>query len=200
MWSSILSIALTFFLIANPVGNSPAIIALIKDFDFARQKLILLREATIALLLALFFQYCGELFLNALHIEDYAVTITGGLILLLVAYGMVFQVLPTEDETVKKQEPFIVPIATPILSGAGLLSVIMLFSSKEQNDFMITSAILIAWAGVYLVLALAPYLQKLIGNRGLSALEQVMGMILALMSMDMVVKGTAMFLKTLGSE
>lgn len=197
MWSSIFSIALTFFLIANPVGNSPAIIALVKDFDFRRQKIILFREATIAMLLALFFQYFGELFLAALNIKDYAVTITGGLLLLLVAYGMIFHETPPDETAIQKQEPFIVPIATPILSGAGLLSVIMLFSSKEKNDFVITTAILIAWVGVYTVLMTAPYLQKILGKRGLSALEQVMGMILALMSMEMVVKGSAMFIKTL---
>lgn len=198
MWSSIFSIALTFFLIANPVGNSPAIIALVKDFDFRRQKMILLREATIALLLALFFQYFGEIFLNALQIKDYAVTITGGIILLLVAYGMIFTSDSENETAAKKQEPFIIPIATPILSGAGLLSVIMLFSSQEQNNLKITLAILLAWVGVFTVLAIAPFLQKILGNRGLKALEQVMGMILALMSMEMVVKGSSMFIKTLG--
>jgi multiple antibiotic resistance protein len=197
MWSTIFSIALTFFLIANPVGNSPAIIALVKDFEFRRQKIILFREATIAMLLALFFQYFGEIFLGALQIKDYAVTITGGLLLLLVAYGMIFHETLPEEASRQKQEPFIVPIATPILSGAGLLSVIMLFSSKEKNDFVITTAILIAWVGVYFVLMTAPYLQKILGKRGLVALEQVMGMILALMSMEMVVRGSAMFLKTL---
>lgn len=197
MWSTIFSMALTFFLIANPVGTSPTIIALVKDFDFRRQKMILFREATIAMLLALFFQYFGELFLGALNIKDYAVTITGGLLLLLVAYGMIFHDHANDETTSTKQEPFIVPIATPIISGAGLLSVIMLFANKEKNNFVITTAILIAWVGVYFVLMTAPYLQKLLGKRGLSALEQIMGLILALMSMEMVVKGTAQFLKTL---
>jgi len=51
------ALALTFFLVANPIGNSPAIIALVKDFDLKQQKRILYREAIFALLLALFFQY-----------------------------------------------------------------------------------------------------------------------------------------------
>lgn len=199
MWSSTFAIALTFFLIANPVGNSPAIIALVKDFDFSRQKKILLREATFALLFALFFQYFGEVFLGGLNIKDYSLTITGGLLLLLVAYGMIFHDNTSEAIVSSKQEPFIVPIATPILSGPGLLSVIMLFSTRERDDVKITLAILIAWIGIYLILAIAPYLQKILGKRGLIALEQVMGMILALISMEMVVKGSALLLKTLGN-
>jgi small neutral amino acid transporter SnatA (MarC family) len=199
MWSSVFAMALTFFLIANPVGNSPTIIALVKDFDLPRQKKILFREATFALLFALFFQYFGEMFLGALNIKDYTLTITGGLLLLLVAYGMIFHDAPSENTLSSKQEPYIVPIATPILSGAGLMSVIMLFSTRERNDIKITSAILIAWIGIYFVLAIAPYMQKILGKRGLIALEQVMGLILALISMEMVVNGSALLLKTLRS-
>ena len=199
MWSSIFAMALTLFLIANPVGNSPTIIALVKDFDLSRQKKILFREATFALLFALFFQYFGEMFLGALNIKDYTLTITGGLLLLLVAYGMIFHDAPQEGVIASKQDPFIVPIATPILSGAGLMSVIMLFSARERDNFKITSAILIAWVGIYFVLAIAPYMQKILGKRGLNALEQVMGLILALISMEMVVNGSALLLKTLRS-
>ena len=199
MWSSIFAMALTFFIIANPIGNSPTIIALVKDFDLARQKIILFREATFALLFALFFQYFGEMFLGALNIKDYTLTITGGLLLLLVAYGMIFHDEPADGVISSKQDPFIVPIATPILSGAGLMSVIMLFSTRERNNFVITSAILIAWVGIYFVLAIAPYMQKILGKRGLIALEQVMGLILALISMEMVVNGSAVLLKTLRS-
>ena len=79
------------------------------------------------------------------------------------------------------------------------MSVIMLFSTRERNNFVITSAILIAWVGIYFVLAIAPYMQKILGKRGLIALEQVMGLILALISMEMVVNGSAVLLKTLRS-
>lgn len=192
------ALALTFFLVANPIGNSPAIIALVKDFDFKRQKIILFREAILALLLALFFQYFGEVFLNFLNIKDYAVTISGGLLLLLVAFSMIFSIPATEASGKQtKQEPYFVPIATPIISGPGLLAIIMLKSKLEQDDFKITMAILIAWVGVIFVLTTAPYLQKILGKRGLVALEQVMGMVLALIAMEMIVNGSSLFIHSL---
>jgi multiple antibiotic resistance protein len=195
---SVWSIALTFFLVWNPVGNSPAIIALVKDFEFERQKKILLREAIIALIIALFFQFFGEVFLTVLHVKDYAVTLTGGILLLFVALNMIFNVTQVSSDVPKlKQEPFIVPIATPILSGPGLMAIIMLYSRQENNNLKICSAILIAWIGVIVVLATAPYLQKIIGKRGLIALEQLMGMILALMSTQMIVNGSHRFMNTL---
>lgn len=192
-------LALTFFLVANPIGNSPAMISLVKDFDFRKQKIILFREAIFALIIALFFQYFGEVFLGRLHIELYAVTIAGGILLTFVALGMIFTSEPPEKINANevKQEPFIVPIATPIISGPGLLAIIMVNASRLGDNFKISMAILIAWIGVILVLTTAPYLQKILKKRGLIALEQVMGMILAMISFEMIVSGSSMFIKAL---
>lgn len=193
---SLFQIALTFFLVTNPIGNSPTILALVKDFEFERQKKILIREGLIALLIALFFQYFGEVFLGVLHVKNFAVSITGGVLLFLVALSMIFSTGPSSSSSSEqKQEPFIVPIATPILSGPGLMAIIMLFSRQESNNLKITLAILLAWVFVLAVVAAAPYLQKLLGKRGLVALEQLMGMLLAMMSAGMILNGIKLFVE-----
>jgi len=191
------SIALVFFLVANPIGNSPAILSLVKDYSFERQQKIILREAVISLIIVLFFQFFGEIFLGMLKISDYALTLTGGLVLFMVALQMIFHKPEIEGSSATKQEPFIVPIATPLISGPGVMTMVMI-SAKEANDnIKITLAILIAWAGVISILAASPYLQKLIGKRGMAALEQIMGMLLGLISMGMIINGVKLFLKTL---
>ena len=190
-------IALTFFLVVNPIGNCPPILALVKEYDIDRQRKIILREAIIALIIALFFQFFGEMFLNSLKIQDYALTLCGGVLLLIVALSMIFTKSPEIQVSTPKQEPFIVPIATPILTGPGLMAIIMLQSHELNDNFLITSAILIAWIGILLVLSIAPYLQKFLGKRGMVALEQLMGMILSFISMGLLVEGVTLFLKTL---
>jgi multiple antibiotic resistance protein len=194
---SILTLALTMFLVANPVGNSPTIIALVKDFTFEHQKRIVFREAMIALFLALFFQFFGEYFLRLLNVNDFALTLTGGIVLFMVAMQMLFHPPENTQQVQLKQEPFIVPIATPLISGPGLLTIIMVNARKENDNLKISTAILIAWIGVTLVLVAAPYLQKIIGKRALAALEQVMGMILGLIAMQMIVNGGMLFVKSL---
>lgn len=193
----VFQIALTFFLVTNPIGNSPAIVALIKDFPFERQKKIMLREGFIALAIALFFQYLGEQFLHFLNISNYAVTLCGGTLLFLVSLQMIFSMNSHDNTAPMKQEPFIVPIATPLLSGAGLLTIIMLKSHEVHNNFLITTSILIAWIGVIAVLAAAPYLQKILGKRGLHALEQLMGLVLAMISIELLVKGATLYRESL---
>lgn len=193
---SILSIAITFFLIANPIGNSPAIIALIKDFEFDKQKKIMLRESLYALLLALFFQYSGEVFLNQLQIANYTLSLSGGILLLLVALDMLFHTQSTSKTSGNKKDPVFVPIATPLISGPGLLSMIMVFSQREQNNLKVSLAILLAWVGITIVLASAPYLNRILGNKGLSVMEQIMGLLVAMMSIELIVSGAQMFFTT----
>lgn len=191
---SIFSIATIFFLVTNPIGNAPAVLALTKEFDFHHQRRILLREVVISFFIAVFFQFFGELFfVNILHVKSYTTNLTGGILLFLTSVEMIFPKMHADTKVESKREPFIVPIATPLLSGPGLLTIIMLKSSQEQSNLTIFLAIVLAWVGVSLVLLSAPYLQRLLKKRGMIALEQLMGMILTMMAIEMMIKGIWLF-------
>lgn len=194
---SVFQLALTFFIVTNPIGNTPTILALLKSYSFKDQQRILIREGFFSFLIAIFFQYFGEMFLGLLRIQDYSMSLCGGILLFILALEMIFPKSNHTNETTLKQEPFIVPIATPLLSGAGVLSMIMLFAKQEGDVFKMSLAIGIAWLGVIGVLALAPYLQKMIGKRGLLALEQLMGMLLAIIAAGILVKGVQLFIEAL---
>lgn len=196
---TVVQLAMIFFIIANPIGNSPAIIALVKDHPIRQQQRILFRESIFSMLLAIFFLFLGEAFLQRLHIQQYALTASGGILLLIVALNMIFSDRSETQIAQSRKDPFIVPIATPLLSGAGLLTMIMLYSKQEQNDLKILAAILIAWMGVTAILVAAPYLQVFLGKRGMAALEQLMGMFLGMIAMEMIVQGAALFVTVLST-
>lgn len=191
----IYSLAVTFFIIANPVGNAPAIIGLIKNFPFDKQKKIMVRETIFALLIALIFQFVGGEFLRLIEIKEYTVSIAGGILLFLVSLEMIFPTHTPIASQSLQNEPFLVPIATPLITGGGLMSSIMLYSSLVDNVLMVTGALLLAWLGVTPVLLSAPYLEKILGKRGILALEQLMGMILCLISSQLIVQGILTFME-----
>lgn len=112
---------------------------------------------------------------------------------------MIFSKAETEESSALKQEPFIVPIATPLLSGAGLLTMIMLYSKQEADHLKLLIALLIAWVPLIAALVFAPYLQVLFGKRGMLALEQLMGLLTALIAMEMIVKGSSLFMQALST-
>lgn len=192
---TLFELALQLFIITNPIGNSPAILALVKDYSFAKQQWIMLRETFFALCLALFFQFLGEPFLDILGIKDYALSWCGGVLMLIVGIQMIF---PSHEEEMEEltinREPYMVPIATPLLSGPGLITFIMLYSKQLNDAVFLTSGLLIAWVGVIAVMLAAPLLLRLMGRRGLYALEQLMGLVLIMIGMELIVKGSQLFI------
>lgn len=195
---TVFQLALVFFIVANPIGNSPAAIALIKDHSLRDQQRILFRESIFSMLLAFFFLFSGEAFLRHLNIQNYTLTLSGGVLLFLVSLHMIFVSKEDESEAcAPKQEPYIVPIATPLISGAGLLSMIMLYAKQEPSLWTLVFAIFIAFIGVTIVLVTAPYMQVIFGKRGMAALEQLMGLFLLMISTSMIVNGAALFVKVL---
>lgn len=192
---TVITLATTFFIITNPIGNSPAILTLVKDFPIAKQRYILLREGFISLLLAFFFQFFGEAFLNLLMLKDYTISLCGGTLLFIVALDLIFPDHSKDlKDKIKKQEPFFVPIATPLLAGPGLLTVVMLYSRQVPNNLTLSLALICSWVFVSIILLITPYLQKILGKKGIVALEQIMGMVVAMISMEMIVNGVRLFI------
>ena len=194
---SLLSIALTIFLVANPIGNIPGIIALLKDFSFERQKKILLREGLFSYFIAIAFLFIGEQFLEIIQIKEYSVSVSGGVLLVIVSLEMIFPPPPPKGADHLPQEPFIVPIATPLITGGGVLSTILIYAAKVQNYPKIALAITIAWVFVIAIVVGSAYLLKVLGKRGLLALEQLMGMVLLLIAVEILSSGIRLFIKAL---
>jgi multiple antibiotic resistance protein len=145
-------------------------------------------------LIAFTFLFIGEPFLKILNIQSYALSICGGILLVIVAIEMIFP--PTEVQSAHQKtykEPYIVPIATPLITGGGVLSTVMIYAEKEQNNLKMVSAIVVAWIAVTCVVVSAAYLQKILGKKGLLAMEQLMGMMLALLSSQLIVNGIVIF-------
>lgn len=196
-YSHLLTLCMTYFVIANPIGNAPAILTLVKDFPLKRQKIILFRETMLSLLLAIFFQYVGQHFLSLLHLQHYALALSGGILLLIIGLNLIFPDHSPTGSIAAKKEPFLVPIATPLITGPGLLAIIMLNAKEAPNQLVITVALILTWIGVGAVLMMTPYLQALFGKRGITALEQLMGLIVSMISIDMIVNGITLFINSL---
>ena len=188
--ASIWSSAVVLFFLMDPLGNVPVVLSVLKDIDPKRQRVIIARELLIALVILLIFLFLGKPMLNFLHLQQEAVTISGGIILLIIGLRMIF---PSPEGIVGQQpdgEPFIVPLAIPLIAGPSVLAMLILMTQSGPNkmtDWLF--ALLIAWVLTAAILLAAPYLLKLLRRRGLTALERLMGMILVMISVQMLING-----------
>jgi multiple antibiotic resistance protein len=188
--SSIWSAAVLLFFLMDPIGNVPVILSVMKGIEPKRQRVIIVRELFMALGILLVFLYAGKPLLTFLHLQQEAVTISGGIILLIIGLRMIF---PKPEGIMGVQpggEPFLVPIAIPLIAGPSILAMLILMTqSNPGNMTNWLLALVVAWFASAVVILFAPVLLRLLKERGLIALERLMGMILVMIAVQMVING-----------
>lgn len=191
-WTTIFSLSFSLFLLMDAIGNVPLFITILKDYRPAKQRTIILREMVIALVVIVAFTFVGNKILDLLHVESYTTMIAGGFILFIIAIKMIFPEKTTEAHLVLKKEPFIVPLAIPLVAGPAVLAAVMLYSS-EYSPFITVSAICVAWVVSAIILLSSSFLQKLMGERVIAAFERLMGLILTLIAVQMFLSGLTLY-------
>ncbi len=88
--NEIISAAVLLILIMDPLGNLPIFMSVLKHTEPKRRRAIMVRELLIALLVMLVFLFAGEKILAFLSLRAETVSISGGIILFLIAIKMIF--------------------------------------------------------------------------------------------------------------
>jgi len=187
---SILSTAILLNFILDPFGNVPLILSILKDVDEKRRFRIIVRELIIGLAILLLFLFFGSDFLNLFHLETTAVTIAGGVIFFIIGMKMIFPPANGNSLYAGTGEPFVVPIAMPMIAGPSALATLLVLSNQNPGHTTdLFWSLVLAWAMSAAILLLAPFLYRILRDRGLTALERLMGMLLLIMSVQMFIDG-----------
>lgn len=193
---TIASAALLLFLILDPLGNIPIFLSLLRGMPPQRQRIVVLRELLIALGVLMAFLWGGKYALELMHLRQESVSIAGGIVLFLIGLRMIFPPPEGLMGELPEGEPFIVPMAIPMVAGPSGMAAVMLMGSQEPDRMAAWSlALLIAWAATALILFSATYLYKWLGPRVLTAVERLMGMLLVALSVQMLMDGVSAYLR-----
>jgi multiple antibiotic resistance protein len=126
------SAVLTLFLVMDPLGNIPPFLSVLKNVQPERRRRVLLREILIAYVVLLVFLFLGKRVLALLSLQQETISIAGGIVLFLIALRMIF---PREGGLFGEQpegEPFVVPLAIPLVAGPSALAVVLLLQQSER--------------------------------------------------------------------
>lgn len=193
----LLSAAITLALVIDPIGNIPAFLAALENTPAERRRRVILREMCIALLILILFLFFGERMLAALNISGPALSVAGGVVLFLVSLNMIFPTRGMAFSREERGEPFITPLAVPLAAGPSAMTAVMLLGSREPDRIWLWFlALLIAWSVSAVTLLAGDQLRRLLGDRMISALEKLMGMILTTIAVQMLLEGVREFWRT----
>ncbi|TXS90683.1 YhgN family NAAT transporter [Parahaliea maris] len=185
----------TLLLVMDPVGNVPVFLSVLKDVDARRRQWVIFRELLIALLVLFIFLFAGPTLLHVLGLQQESISIAGAIILFLIALRMIFPSPYGMMGDTPDGEPFIVPLAIPLVAGPSSLAIAMLMVNTDPTRMLDWSIALTgAWAVSAALLMASPLLLRALGNRGLIAMERLMGMILVIIAVQMFFDGVREFL------
>jgi multiple antibiotic resistance protein len=195
-----LSAVILLFIIMDPLGNIPVFHSLLERYPRRRRLGIIARELLIAYGVLVLFLLAGEAILRHLGLEQPALGVAGGVVLFLIALRMVFPELGAQAAGERgDEEPFIVPLAVPMIAGPSAIAAILLLVSTEPTRMLDWwGAVTIAWVASAAVLLGSGLLMEMLGRRTLRALVRLSGMLLIMMAVQMLMDGVALYLATLG--
>jgi MarC family membrane protein len=186
-----LSALVLLLLVLDPFGSLPIFISVMRNVAPERRNRVALREAAIAFGVLLVFMFAGQAFLAVMRLSERSLEVAGGVILLIIAIRMIFasggEVYASDG---KPREPFIFPLAVPLLAGPSAMATVLLLASRQPERIThwigaLTVAMLVS--GV--VLLLADRIRKWIGGSMVSAIEKLMGLVLTAIAVEMILAG-----------
>ena len=187
---SLFSATILLFMVIDPFGNAPFFMCVLREVSPERRQHIIKREMGIALGVLVFFLFFGHYLLIVLHISEPSLSIAGGIILFLIAIRMIFGSLSKAFEGDPAGEPFIVPLAIPSVAGPSAVATELLLMAREPHRWPEwLFALIAAWLATGIILLLSARLNRLLGERGLLALQRLMGLILTTIAVEMSVNG-----------
>ena len=206
-----LSVFMGFFAIMNPVANTPVFLGLTAGDDTRMRRRVAAKALLVSAIIIVVFCAAGKLIFTLFGITLPAFRITGGILVALVGFHMLqggshSTVQHPSDEDKQKSldaalEVAITPLAMPILAGPGTIATAMNYASAGTlAEFAITvSAFLILCAITYVFFIFGERLVNYIGDNGVKVITRLMGLILAVIGVQMLIHGTGDAVRAFGA-
>jgi small neutral amino acid transporter SnatA (MarC family) len=196
--AEIFTATMTLLFVLDPFGNVPLVLSALAKVPAERRRFIVVRECVAAFAILAAFMIGGRAFLDLLQLSEFSLGIAGGIILFIIALRMVFHGPEGVFGEVPGGEPFLVPIAVPAIAGPSAAAVVMLMASRDPEHLGAwLAALTIAMLATLAVLSLAPAIQRVLGERGVLAVERLMGLVLTAIAIEMLLNGVRTFAATL---
>ncbi len=190
----------TLFVIIDPIGLTPMFVALTQGMPAQERRRIAARACVFAIGILTVFGLAGEEVLAFVGISMPAFRISGGILLFVTAFDMLFERRSERRENQAdeaREDPSVFPLAMPLIAGAGsMTSMILLVDAAEgslANTITVFGAMVATVLLVFLLALTAGLFERLLGATGIKVVTRLLGMLLAALAVQFVLDGMADF-------
>ena len=172
-FKEIFSVTLILFSVIDILGSIPVVISILK-----REGRIQAEKATvISALLMMGFLYLGQSILNLFGLDVASFAVAGAIVIFIVAMEMILGITLIKDDPEARGTSSIVPLAFPLIAGAGTLTTIISLEAL-YSEYIILTGILINLVIVFIALKSLRVIERILGPVGLIAVRKFFGVIL----------------------
>ncbi len=170
-FKEIATATMVLFAVIDILGSIPIIIGLRNKVGHIQSE----KASIVAALIMIAFLFVGDEILSLIGIDVNSFAVAGSFIIFFLAIEMILGITLYKDD--EPESASIVPIAFPLIAGAGTMTSILSLRAEYHVENIII-AILINIIFVYVVLKSSRKIEKRLGNGGLSIIRKVFGVIL----------------------
>lgn len=207
-WEYFIGSTLTLLIILDPLGNAPPTQSVLRHLAPARRRFILMRETFFMMLLLLVFFLLGSHILRYFQFSTGALNISGGILLLLIAVGLIFPKMSVlgqsgEEEDPAEGEPFLVPITVPLVVGPAAIAFVMLQATLCENltqTMAYMFGIVLASGITGALLLFSEHVISRLGRNASAILARLMGTLLVLLAVQMCLNGITDYITFLNTN
>jgi len=179
----------TLFVILDPFASIPAFLTLTRKLDDAQRQAVAHKAVLIAAVLAYVFLFTGQSILQMLGVTLSSFKIAGGIVLGLMGLETVLG-FEMNGHQKKDNDSIAVLIATPLLTGPGVITTTILLG--QQVGLMVTAAAaFLALSLAFIILHFAPLLRKALGEKTINIFSKIMGLMLLALAVEFIRTGLA---------
>jgi len=190
------------FVIVDPIGSVGIFLAVTNGFSKIKKEAARFAGITVAAVLVVA-ALMGQAILDLFGIRLAAFSVAGGILFLILAVEMirgegVSQFHKLNERSEQLPAAAIVPLGVPLMAGPGAISTVILASPGSANWFetaILISSIAVLGLVTWLCFSYAQHIGKLIGDIGIQLISRIMGLILAALAVEYVVKGVQILFK-----
>ena len=187
---SFLSAFVLLLLVLDPFGSLPIFVSVLQGVAPERRRRVALREVVIAFCVLLAFMLGGQGFLGLMRLSERSLEVAGGVILLIIAIRMIFTGGAEVYANETGREPYVFPLAVPLLAGPSAMATVLLLASRQpERLWSWVGALTLAMAVSGGVLLAAGRIRRWLGASRVSAIEKLMGLVLTAVAVEMILAG-----------
>ena len=188
-WDAFIVSFVPLFIVMDAIGVLPLALSLSEGLSQKQRRKLVHVAALTAAVVGLAFLFFGQFIFRVMDISVGAVTVAGGIILLVLSVRYI--VTGHLTEVVREEMVAVVPIGTPLLAGPATIATLLLLAGQQPLWVVLVAYVanlLVAWV----ILMLGNQIARLLGRGGLRAVSNVFNLLLAAIAVTMVIRGLAM--------